>query len=1490
MKAPRTVAHVAILVALVTSAIPTPASTPSTPASVQPKVEASADRLGPVALTERAVDGPKLSPTTREVGGRSVDGFVPEVIRPTVSRPARPHEPPSESVRAFTPFFPADFTAPFVVEGSGVRVTIKALGASGTTAQTEQGKIIYRGAYEQTDSVHTVTAARTEEILLLHGPEAPTRFAYEIASVEGAPKVIEHEGGVRFVDERGCGLEIEAPWVVDASGEKRDGAVRWVLGKQRGDGTRLLTLVLDPTGLEYPLAIDPSWTPLGVFGNWWEVYTATLLQNGKVLVAAGLVGGGPSTIASLYDPATGAWSPTGELTHERWMHTATLLRNGKVLVAGGQGPGNAIATRTAELYDPATGTWDSTSFMNVGRAGHTATLLRDGRVLVAGGYEPTAVLIGATAEVYDPVTGTWDQVNDLAYARIEHTATLLSDGEVLVAGGLDPNGTLYRAELFDPTTGFWRSTGSLRYERSDHTATALSDGRVLAAGGTGSSSPTASEIYDPATDRWSSTGSMVEERDEHTATLLPDGTVLVTGGDSSVAVVSSAELYDPGTGQWTATSSLAEHRRGHTATLLPGGTVLVVGGNSPNSSNTAELYDPTVGTWAATGSFATLRAFHTATLLPNGRVLVAGGLGVNGGTAAADIYDPATEQWTAAAGMPHTHVVGTATLLQSGKVLVVGDSAATDLFDPAAGTWAATGSMTESRRAHTATLLTDGRVLVTGGIGGFFNTTSARAEVYDPATGQWRVTSPLATARSSHTATLLPNGKVLVAGGVTTGNVVVGTAELYDPATGTWSAVGNLATARYYHTATLLPNGKVFVAGGYNGASLASTEIYDPAANAWSGSGTLSTARHNHTATLLPNGKVFVAGGRTTGNTLTNTAELYEPSTALWTATANLSTARHSFTATLLPNGKVLVAGGQGSFSVLSSAELFDTGSGFTSSRRPALTSVGTPLLLGDPLNVTGVRFHGKGGGSSGNGLDSSTNYPLAQIRSLGNEQTRFLNVSSTGTWDDTWFLSSPLTDFPPGYALATVFVNGIPSASEILVVTTCPNEVELSAGSYTVNENGGSITVTVTKTGACDASVGYVVTGNTATAGADFTATSGTLSFFGAQTTRTFTITIANDALAEGNEALNVRLINPVDCALGQNRHAAVTILDDDSAGTLQFGATNYNVSEVSATTTISVLRTGGSAGAVSVPWTLLSNIGVTGLDTQGATSGTLNWAAGDSTAKSFTVMSKDDSLVEGNEQMHIFLGTPTGGATLGARSRTNLTVLDNDVPPGNFAFSTQIYTGAETGSATIAITRTGVAAAQSVTFTASNNGTAAAGQDFTFTNVVVNFAVGQSLQTVTVPILTDTLAEGNESINLTLSGPTGGATLASMRRAVLTILDDDASGALEFLTPAYTFDETAGTVTISLTRTGGSAGAVGATVTTSGNLATSGADYQAVTTTVSFAAGVTTASVTVPITNDTQIEGTESLNLTLSSPTGGATLGAGQRAVLVIVDDDMP
>ena len=367
-----------------------------------------------------------------------------------------------------------------------------------------------------------------------------------------------------------------------------------------------------------------------------------------ILISAATLATGPIRPASAQADA-GSWSYTGSLNTPRYYHTATLLSDGKILVAGGGNQsGNAFHfLDSAELYDPTKGKWSATGSLNVPRNVHTATVLRDGRVLVVGGVDGRNFGGSSlnSAELYDPKEGKWSATGSLNAPRYGHTATLLENGEVLVAGGgeiidWDETIPLNTAELYDPDTGTWSFTGNLNTAVETHTATLLQNGKVLVLRGRGGSA----ELYDPDTGTWSTISNLSRNIGfGHTATLLPDGRILIVGGiiegivggEYNDRLFNPAELYDPNTGTWSSTGPLNRARFNHTATLLPNGKVLVAGGvryrvsggvTFPVNLAKSELLDPDTGTWSFASNLNTPRNLHTATLLSDGKVLIGGGL------------------------------------------------------------------------------------------------------------------------------------------------------------------------------------------------------------------------------------------------------------------------------------------------------------------------------------------------------------------------------------------------------------------------------------------------------------------------------------------------------------------------------------------------------------------------------------------------------------------------------------------------------------------------------------------------------------------------------------------------------------------------------------------------------------------------------------------------------------------------------------------------
>lgn len=352
------------------------------------------------------------------------------------------------------------------------------------------------------------------------------------------------------------------------------------------------TSVQDPTksGIASVTIAPSGFRPTGDMSTGRTAHTATVLPSGKVLVAGGdacmfdqYYGDCPLSSAEVYDAGAGTFAATGKMSVARVFHTATLLNNGKVLVTGGH-------DASAELYDPTPGTFAITGSMSVGRSSHTATLLAGGKVLIAGGQNVSGAL--ATAELYDPTSGTFMPTGSMTAARTSHTATLLTNGKVLIVGGSNSTGNLATAELYDPATTNFTATNSMVSKRAFHTATLLNTGNVLVTGGMAAAngaSLSSAEVYDVVSGSFSATGSMMTARDSHFAILLANGAVLVTGSSFGSSSGFTAELYNTGSGSFTQTGGMETIRALAAAVLLPlpDGRVLVSGGSDTIS---AELY------------------------------------------------------------------------------------------------------------------------------------------------------------------------------------------------------------------------------------------------------------------------------------------------------------------------------------------------------------------------------------------------------------------------------------------------------------------------------------------------------------------------------------------------------------------------------------------------------------------------------------------------------------------------------------------------------------------------------------------------------------------------------------------------------------------------------------------------------------------------------------------------------------------------------------
>jgi parallel beta-helix repeat protein len=322
---------------------------------------------------------------------------------------------------------------------------------------------------------------------------------------------------------------------------------------------------------------------------------------------------------------------------------------------------------------------------------------------------------------------------------------------------------------------------------------------------------------------------------------------------------------------------------------------------------------------------------------------------------------------------------------------------------------------------------------------------------------------------------------------------------------------------------------------------------------------------------------------------------------------------------------------------------------------------------------------------------------------------------------------------------------------------------------------------------------------------------------------------------------------------------------------GVIQFNPTAVPVAENAGSVTLTVVRDVGPDPA-SVDYTTNPGTATAGAGNDyTTTSGTLNFAAGD-LSETFNVPILDDAAVEGSEQFTATLSNPSSDATLGAGNPATVTITDFE--PGQVVFSNATYAVGETGgTVTITVNRVnGSDGAASVNYTtAPGTATPGAGNDYTTTGGTFNWADGDATaRTFDVPILDDNAVEGNEDFGVSLNTP-GGATIGTPGTATVTITDDPA-GTAQFSVTSIDTTETAGTVIVTVTRTGGTEGPLSVNYATADGTATAPSDYAPAAGIVTFPAGSAVAQTfNITLVNDNVTEGVEMFTANLSGPGTG-------------------
>lgn len=475
---------------------------------------------------------------------------------------------------------------------------------------------------------------------------------------------------------------------------------------------------------------------------------------------------------------------------------------------------------------------------------------------------------------------------------------------------------------------------------------------------------------------------------------------------------------------------------------------------------------------------------------------------------------------------------------------------------------------------------------------------------------------------------------------------------------------------------------------------------------------------------------------------------------------------------------------------------------------------------------------------------------------------------------------------------IETIYRAGSRGACVGVVCGAVPGSLGFATTPYTVSENAGTADLTVVRTGGSDGtvSVTYTSADGTATAGSDYSAVSGSLSWLdGDVSDRHILVPILQDTAAENTEAFGVGIGSAVCAVLSPGYEGAGVMIADDEPR-LSFSTASISAAEGASNRTLKVNRVGGnSANAVSVD--LLVTGGTASAADYQLSSSQLNWASGDTAAKTVTLNLARDNLDENNETLVLGLANPVA-AGLGASSSASYLIGDVDpLPLASFQSASSSVSEAA-GSASIGVTLS-PASGRDVLLKYSLSGSASLGSDYGQPAYEIAIPAGTTTANISVPIRQDSLNEGDETLSLSLSYY-GGAAAGSITSHTLSIQDDDTScvpGTLAFSSASRIVEE-GNSIPLTITRSGGSdCASVSVTLATTGGSATAGSDYTALNQTLTWLNGDSAPkTVNLVSLHDTTDEPHETILTTLSNPTAGASLGTASHTTTVNDNDPYP
>jgi hypothetical protein len=451
---------------------------------------------------------------------------------------------------------------------------------------------------------------------------------------------------------------------------------------------------------------------------------------------------------------------------------------------------------------------------------------------------------------------------------------------------------------------------------------------------------------------------------------------------------------------------------------------------------------------------------------------------------------------------------------------------------------------------------------------------------------------------------------------------------------------------------------------------------------------------------------------------------------------------------------------------------------------------------------------------------------------------------------------------------------------SAVVSIDNAHSVVQLEADAFNVDVRDGSVVIAVTRQGNLDlpASVDYATADGTATDGVDYYAASGILAFGPGESTQYITVTLLGDAGSAPSASFSLSLSSPDGNAeLATPGGAIVTVENHQSL--VQFDRTAYDVSADAGTATLVLTRTGNTALPATVDYATANGTAADGLDYT-ATSGTVTFLAGQ-TLRTIDVPVLVNLPGPAEVSFTVTLSNPTD-SVVGAAGTIDVTV-QNLYSVVGFESAAATFSG-DDGVAGLVVRRTGNTSLAGAVSYATFSDTAVAGDDYVAASGVVNFAAGEVTKVLNVTLPGNPAAPTDRTFHVVLSNGTGAAVVGAADTATVTVTN--VHSVVTFATTAYAAGESAGVVTVTLSRVGNLGRSISIAYATADGTASAGPDYLAAAGTVTFAEGQSTATVDLLVNSDLDFDPNETFSVSLSSPANGAVVGAAASAVVTLAD----